>query len=307
MANIPLSSVYTFAGGFVQNRTTIRVLGQSDELNAKQIPNSTLLKFIPEDGTKFSFHLLWTATKIVVSAVPQLALIAAGPDGRVNVGNAMGDRLEQIGSANEGPGIHGDIRDLRGLGSDIVAVGMGRQAYRRNELGAWVAFHESVLQVPDLTQVRGFNAAHGTSANELVAVGWYGEIYRWSIKSGWMQEDSGTNLILNDVHMTTDGTTFACGQKGLLLMNANGTWRQVTNDAVEDEIRSLQWFDGKLYLATNDAFLVMDSRGRITPVKISASADVTFDSLHASDGVLLSVGPKDVYWTTDAKRWNRLD
>jgi hypothetical protein len=307
MANIPLSSVYTFAGGFVQDRNTIRALAQSDDLNAKRVPNSTLLKFLLDDGAKFSFHLLWTATELVVQTTPQSAVVAAGPDGRVNVGTARGDSQEQIGRAGEGPGLHGVIRDVKCLGSDIVAVGMGRQAYRRDVSGSWSAFHQGILQTPDLRVVRGFNAVHGLSGAELVAVGWYGEIYRWTASGGWGVEDSGTNLILNDVHVTPDGTAYACGQKGLLLRNSHGAWQQVAKDCTDDEIRSLQWFDGRLYMSTDEALLAMDSRDRVTQVKVSANTESTFDTLHAADGVLLSVGPKDICWTTDAKRWNRLD
>ncbi len=305
MATLPLSAVYTFVTGIVHDRNTIRVLAQADALNAHGNLNTTFLKFLVAEDKKFSFHVLFTLVKLIAIQIPESSVIAVGPDGSVNVGTAKGESLEQIGTPKEGPSVHGLIRDLRLIGSDVIAVGMGRQAYRRAAPGKWTPFHKGILQDISLTEVRGFNAVHGLSEKELVAVGWYGEIYRWNGKS-WAGEESNTNLILNDVHVAPNGNTYVGGQKGLLLQNSGTSWEMASPDFTDDEIRSLQWFNDELYIATDDALFALDSRGRVKEVKVSRDA-CTFDSLHAADGVLLSVGTKDIYWTNDARHWHRLD
>jgi hypothetical protein len=305
MATLPLSAVYTFVAGIVHDRNTIRVLAQADALNAHGNLNTTFLKFLVAEDKKVSFHVLFTLVKLIAIQTPESTVIAVGPDGRVNVGTAKGEYQEQIGTPKEGPSVHGLIRDLRLIGSDVIAVGMGRQAYRRGAPCKWTPFHKGILQDISLTEVRGFNAVHGLSEREFVAVGWYGEIYRWNEKS-WVREESNTNVILNDVHVTPNGRTYVGGQKGLILQNSGAGWELGPHDFTDDEIRSLQWFGDKLYIATDDALFAMDSRGRVNEVKVSGDAS-TFDSLHAGDGVLLSVGAKDICWTNDAKHWHRLD
>lgn len=305
MAPVALSSVYSFVAGFVQTRDILRVLAQSDELNADQVPNTTLLKVLPSQGQKLSFHLLWTATKVVVTGNQPAELIVAGPDGKVDVGTPGGDFQEKIGSPTEGPSVNGLIRDLRLIGDAVFAAGMGRQVYQRVARASWVPLHGGVLQAADLREVRGFNAIHGRDPSELVAVGWHGEIYRRR-GAAWHIEDSGTNAILNDVHVIPNGTAFAGGQGGILIRNSGPGWQILDQGEIEDEIRTLQWFGDRLFIATDDQLFAMDSRDRLSVVKVTPSGS-TFDSLHAQDGVLLSVGPKDIWWTKDAKKWQRIE
>lgn len=302
---VPLSSLFSFVAGWVQSRDVLRVLAQSDELNSKNNANTTLLKFLPAQNQKFSFHLQWTATKIVAVEQPAVQVIAVAPHGQVNVGTAAGDTTEQIGTQKEGPSVHGLIRDLRLIGKTVFAAGMGRQVYERASAGTWVPVHGSILQPLSLTEVRGFNALHGLAEAEIAAAGWYGEIYR---RRGnvWSREDSGTNVILNDIHIAPDGTTYACGQKGTLLRNTGSGWELIDHQATDREIRSLQWFADQLFLATDQQLFSMDRAGNIKAVKVTSQSS-TFYALHAADGVLLSVGLKDVWWTTDVKKWHRLD
>jgi hypothetical protein len=290
----------------VQNRDVLRVLAQSDQLNSSNNANTTLLKFLPKQDQIFSFHLQWTATKIVAADQPVVQVIAVGPDGRANVGTPAGDTTEQIGTKQEGPGVHGLISDLRLIGKTIFAAGMRRQVYERTSPSTWQPVHGTILQRPSLTEVRGFNALHGLTESEIAAAGWYGEIYRRR-RNTWSSEDSGTNLILNDIHITPDGTTYACGQKGTLLRNSGSGWEPIDHGATDDEIHSLQWFADRLFLATDEQLFSMDRRGSIKAVNVTTAASSTFGSLHAADGVLLSVGTKDIWWTADAKKWHRLD
>jgi hypothetical protein len=306
MGPLPLSSVYSFVGCFVQSSDVLRVLAQSDELNEHKNPNTTLLKFLPAQNQKFSFHLRWTATKILTVERPKSEVLAAGPDGRVCIRTASGDAQEQIGTPNEGPSVNGLIRDMRVIGATVFAAGMGRQVYERMSGGRWNPIHGSILQPLSLKEVRGFNAIHGLDESEIVAAGWYGEIYRRRVNL-WSAEDSGTNIIINDVHIVPGGTTFACGQKGTLLRDSGSGWQMIDHQVTDDEIRSLQWFRDKLYAATDEDLFAMDSHGKFKRVKVTQTGQSSFDSLHANDGVLMSVGPKDIWWTRDANKWHRLD
>jgi hypothetical protein len=305
VAKVSLSSLYSFVSCWVQSRDVLRVLAQSDQLNSTNNANTTLLKFLPKQNQEFSYHLQWTATKIVAVEQPAVQVIAAGPYGQVNVGTAAGDTTEQIGTKQVGPSTHGLMSDLRLIGRTVFAAGMRRQVYERTSAGTWVPVHGTMLHQPSTKEVRGFNALHGLTESEIAAAGWYGEIYRRR-GTTWSREDSGTNVILNDIHIAPNGTTYACGQKGTLLQNSGSGWELIEQEEMEDEIRSLQWFGDRLYLSTDEQLFSMDRKGSIKAVKVT-TAEATFNALHAADGVLLSVGNKDIWWTTDAKKWHRID
>ena len=303
MAVPDLSSVYTFAEGCVHSADVLRVLVQVDELNAKKVPNTMLLRYEPATRDKEGFDLDWTAIKIVSRADPSLLVLAVGPEGQVCVATAAGMSTEQIGTSNEGPPADGLIRDMRIIGSGVFAAGMGRQVYQRVSAGRWKPIHGRILQPQSLTEVRGFNALHGLDESEFLAVGWYGEIYRRKGKT-WREEDSGTNVILNDVHVAPDGTAYAAGQMGVLLRNAGKGWRIIDHGGTKEQIYGLQWFADRLFLATEDELFSLE-KDKLKRIKFQRES--TFQSLDANDGVLLSVGAKDIWWTRDARKWNRVD
>jgi hypothetical protein len=276
---------------------------QVDELNSRNVLNTMLLKYSPGTREKTGFDLDWTAVKLVALERPSLLVLAVGPDGRVCVGTSASTTIEQIGTSKEGPPADGLIRDMRIIGAEIFAAGMGRQVYQRVSTGRWKPIHGRILQPASLTEVRGFNAIHGLDESEFLAVGWYGEIYRRTGKT-WREEDSGTNVILNDVHVAPNGTAYTAGQMGVLLKNAGKGWRIIDHGATKEQIYGLHWFDDRLFVATGDELFSLE-KDKLKRIKFPRES--TFQSLHANDGVLLSVGAKDIWWTKDARKWNRVD
>ena len=305
MARKKASEFYSFVSGYVQDSETLRIIAQLDDLIETGEPNSTLMKWVRSENKWYSFDFDWFATSLSVVLTPELQVFAAGPDGRVMVGTIHGEQQEKIDPSEDGPDVHGDIRDLRIIGKHLYLVGMGRQVYRR-ESGKWVRRDAGVLQTPDLDEVKGFNAIDGLSEDDIYAVGWDGEI--WHLKKGtWRQIESPTNVILNGVRVIKKNLAFACGQNGILLRGYGDTWDVVEQDGTDDQIWDLEWFKDTLYLATDDAIYQLLPDDTLEPVDMRLGDEVTCGSLHAKDGVLLSVGTKHVCFTEDGVNWQDAD
>jgi hypothetical protein len=233
---------------------------------------------------------------------PELELFAVGPDGRVLVGSTGGDKEELIDATKNGPGLHGDIRDLRFIGKHLYAAGMGRQVYRREGRQKWVHRDTGVLQKPSTTEVKGFNSIDGISESDMYAVGFGGEIWRWNGK-GWSQCDSPTNAILNSVRAVKDELIYVCGPSGLLLAGRRDEWKIVGHDSSDEEFWALEWFRNELYVAADESLFRLNADDTLELVDMGLGYGVTCGFLHASAGLLLSVGRKHVCWTKDGKQW----
>jgi len=292
---------FTFATGVVQSADVLRAVAQSDALNGKGAPNTTLMKWVLSEGKRYDFHLDWYVNKVDVRTTPSLEVCALGPDGRINVGSANGDRLERI----EGASRYGVERSLSFIGAHAYVVGMGRQVYRRDQPDIWTHVDQGALRQPRKRSVVGFNAIAGRTENELYAVGFAGEIFGFDGRS-WRSLDSPTNVILNAVIVRSDGSAFACGQAGVLLNGRGDRWAQIEQDETEEQFWDLAWFGTELYLAADDGLVRMTSDGRFEAVDLPGDGVSNPRSVHSRDGVLLCVGTKSVSWTTDGRTWTEL-
>ena len=61
---------FTFATGVVQSADVLRAVAQSDALNGKGAPNTTLMKWVLSEGKRYDFHLDWYVNKVDVRTTP---------------------------------------------------------------------------------------------------------------------------------------------------------------------------------------------------------------------------------------------
>lgn len=306
MAKQRASNFFSFVSGFVQDRNTLRVIAQADELSNAGRPNSTLMKWVRHDQKWYDFHINWFVTRMWVLQQPELQVFAAGPNGRVNIGTLQGDYQEEIDPSENGPRLHGDIRDLRFIGDHIYAAGMGRQIYRRESRNQWIHKDIGILQPISTTDVKGFNSIDGLNEDDILAVGFGGEIWHL-LKGKWHKIESPTNVILNKVRVIRKDTAFACGQKGTLLRGIGGKWGVLDHRSTEDQIWDMEWFDNTLFLATDESLFRLMPDDTLDQVDMKLGEEVTCGFLHANDGVLLSVGRKHICWTKDGIKWIPID
>jgi hypothetical protein len=256
----------------------------------------------------------WNVSGIAVAKQPLEQMVAVSEWGDVlcvGSGDVHDEHVAAgLGNPDEhGPKGRGPVRGVRRIGSHIYVVGMDRQAYRREAANQWQAFgppgwRELGRSPPRVSEVTGFEAVDGFSESDVYAVGYHGEIWHYD-GNKWQQLPSPTNLILTDVCCAGDGLVYACGREGLLLKGRDQTWEVIDPPGTPQDLWSLAWFNDRLYLSTFYALYTLDKNG-LDPVDTSPEQAKTFHRLSAADGVLWSIGAKDVL-AFDGKSWTRID
>jgi hypothetical protein len=256
----------------------------------------------------------WNLAGIAVSKQPLKQMIAVSEWGDVLcVGSGdIHDEHVMLGRRStdpKGPKDRGPLRGVRRVGSRIYAVGMDRQAYRREDAKRWQSFgppgwREQGLPPPGAADAKGFEAVDGFSESDLYAVGWDGEIWNYDGKN-WRQLPSPTNMVLVDVCCGGDGMVYACGREGLLLKGRNQSWQILDAGEMNQDIWSLAWFEGQLYLSTMYQLFTLEG-DTLAAVDTGDEDPDTYYRLSAADGVLWSIGAKDVL-AFDGKTWTRID
>jgi hypothetical protein len=173
---------------------------------------------------------------------------------------------DRIAPAQDGPDEHGPIREIRSIGGQIYAVGMGRQVYRRVARGGWDRLDDGMLDRSGRATV-GLNSMVDSDSG-LVAVGYEGEI--WELDQRWRRIDSPTNVLLTRV-VRHRGTLYAAGVLGTLLCRDAQGWRVVETSDFDVDIWDVEVFGGTLYLGTQDGLFRLDDDDEIVPVEIEES------------------------------------
>src|SRR5262249_11807282 len=153
-------------------------------------------------------------------------------------------------------------------------------------------------------KVVSFEAIDGFSTDEIYAAGRNGEIWRHD-GSRWNRLDSPTDMILTNVCCAGDDNVYVCGRNGTLLRGRDDRWHMIEQQVTNEDFWGLVWYEEKLYLSTVH-FVYTFAEGVLEPVDFGADVPRTCFQLSAADGVLWSIGAKDVM-SYDGNRWTRVD
>lgn len=293
---------YSFGSCHVQNRGTIRVISQFDDLADAGEIASNVMKWIAKDGSWNSFSVEWSAVRLWLTTEPQIELCILGPSGEAMVVSQTGHGEETLDETMQGPQGRGNLRDLRFIGKHLYAAGMSRQVYRREGADRWRHRDEGTVLPLGSKTVAGFNSIDGLTEDDIYAVGFGGEIWR-CVKGLWHQVESPTNVVLHRVKVIRNDLAYACGQEGVLLRGRGDNWEQIDHGAAEDDLWDAEWHGDRLYLAHDDGLFTLRDAGTLEAVKFGLRGAISCRHLHANDGILLSSGPKHVMWTSDGKKW----
>lgn len=288
-----------FSRAWIGRRDLVWVLAQDDP------PSGDTSRFLQYKAGKWT-HLVfrWGGVALTATVKPSLDLIIVGADGQVLHGMPTGYSDEHLDRSKSGPEFNGQIRDARFIGPRVIAVGMSRQVYRREQTGQWAHIDQGVVAKP--RDMVGFNAVDGFGPNDVYAVGLKGEIWHYDGKN-WRQEESPTNIALQRVRCFSGkkGGIYACGAGGTLLRGSPDGFEVIAQGSTSDNLYGLEWFEGKLYVAGLTALYVLENDA-LQPVDVGLGDGVTFGDLHANDGVMWSVGARHILTTEDGSSWTQL-
>lgn len=296
------SDEFTFITGVVRYHDLAYISSVFDKMNEDRVPHTFVTAWDAGDwcgaGEGDEDMQKWPAVSAAVVKTPLEQALFLGEEGQVfclGSGDAHEERIQLD------PFV-GPLRCVASVDGVAYACGMRRQVFRRNGQDDWQRMDNGALQKLGDPLIAGFEAIGGFSDQEIYATGWEGEIWSWN-GSTWKQEQSPTGLILTAICCAEDGYVYMCGQSGVIIRGRHDKWELVSAGA--EDLWSLAWHNGTLYAASFTAVYTLQD-GNLTPIDFGDDTPSTCRVLSAADGVLWSIGGKDIF-AFDGKKWTRID
>lgn len=217
-----------------------------------------------------------------------------------------GDREEDVDTSEDGPSDLVHLRSMKQIGKHVYVAGMARRVYRREKPGVWKPVDDGTFVPRDKRTIPiGFNGIDGFSEQDIYAVGYNGEIWCFDGVT-WIQDDSPTNVVLNCVCCTPNSDVYIAGMAGVLLRGKKGQWAVVEQTETEEDFWGMTTFQERVYLSNYDGVFYVDGDD-IVKVDFGIKKELTTAYIHAADGIMYSVGQKDIAYTTDGVSWIEVD
>lgn len=297
-----LTDAFTYLGGSVKLKDLMMFFLKADALDYEKTPRTYFSSWDQGEGYNFG-KSNWPAASIAYCTFPKQQFVIIGPDGNVMVLGSKDDHPESIGDTPDGIAARGPLTRVRTIAGKAYAVGMDRQVYRRDDANRWTCIDQSARPGPQ--EVKGFESIDGFSADDIYAVGFDGDIFHWNGKA-WRQIDSPTNLILTDVCCAADGLVSIVGQMGTIIRGRGDRWEVLDHGGGKAHLWNCAVFQGRLYTTSKSKLLQLGADGKLVSVDFGDDIPSTVFHLAAGDGILLSIGPKDVM-SFDGTTWTRID
>lgn len=190
----------------------------------------------------------------------------------------------------------GSIRSVSQIGGMAYAVGLRGMVYRLDRPDGWTRLDETLPEEADLQAIDGF------SESDLYAVGFKGAVWHFD-GSRWRRCDLPTNVNLTAVKCAGDGQVYVAGHGGLLARGRGSAWRFIEHD-VKSDLWDLEWFADTLYASSFTGAYQLSAE-QLLPIDFGSNRPQSFYHLSAGDGVLWSIGEKEVM-SFDGKDWTRV-
>lgn len=284
-----------FIRGAARRNDLVYILSKGKALMEQDISNTSAIgiyqgRWVDAEDTE------WDSSAIAVATKPTEKLVFIGEDGDVCTYVGGKSTREIITPTPK------MIRRAKTVEGIVVACGMMRQVFRRIAENQW---EDVSAPYPKEGEEAGFEAIDGYSLDELYAVGWNGEIWKYD-GSSWINQASPTNLILTAICCAPDSTVYVGGQQGTLIKGHSGTWEIVDwEDEVDVDIWGLSWFNNRLYVATMTNIFILDG-GQLTAVEFGDIEMPSCYDLTTAEGVMWSIGEDDIL-SYDGSTWISYD
>jgi hypothetical protein len=293
---------YSIVTGAVRYADLCYLITANDAAMSEGYIDSSILYSLYR-GTWYADAVPWLGCSETVCHVPVERYLALGTDGSVSGAGGGTKVSESIANCGVDPRKRGPLREIRGIAKGrAYAVGTCRQAYVRDGEDEWRCIDESA-QIGDtpITDT-SFESIDGFSEQEIYTVGWEGEIWKYD-GSVFSKQKSPTELALYKIRCAPDGFVYACGQLGTLLRGRHDQWEIINHESTREDLWGMEFFDGQLYVSSTHLVYLLEN-GKLNPVDFGDDLPRTCYHLSAADGIMWSVGAKDVM-EFDGSDWVR--
>lgn len=295
-------SEFSFSSGCAVSIDLLIAAEMYDALANQDHENSNFFVLNSGKWAKYDYRASWTAISMVTvkPASGDRIIVAISPHGRY--WEAITRTVQEFDGEIDKASF--PLRALTSIDECIYACGMARAVLRRRSVDDWEEIGPGTTADDDGLVV-GFEGMDGFSSDEMYAVGWRGEIWKYS-GGIWSQLDSPVTANLNAVCCAADNTVYIVGDEGCMLRGRGDVWEVLDLERF-DNLMDVAFFDGSVYVTTSfnifklqddtlipeDAFLNPDDRPR------------TCLHLLRSDDGLVSMGTKDLFRLVTG-RWERI-
>ena len=295
----------TNTGVYIHDRTHFIIPTEIDEYADEGYDHAVVCHGL---RNKWRYHLIDnTLAGVTILDHPTVEVLNVGIDGEVVVGTEEStQRLEHVDQSDRGPNHSLILRCVRQIGNHAYVAGMARMVYKRLRDGEWRPW-DNGMYVPreEFKYVVGLNDIHGVDENSIYAVGFMGEIWHYDGQR-WIEQHTPTNLTLTGVYCVSMDEVYASGMVGMLLRGRNGVWEVIEQECTKQDFWGITYFQEKIFLAGTGGVYVLTPVG-LQPVDMQLGRRVSTGYLDAADGILLSVGEKDIVYTVNGVDWHEIE
>lgn len=303
MSKSKVESVY-FVDGCVIEHDYIYIASKLKSLDAEEYDYSRM-SFL--DGDKWIYHdLEWDVVSVCVKSKTKnesRKYCALSAQGEIEFQYPGGVDLEKISDAGTYEGL-GAVKQIKYIGEYLFVCGDQGQVYQRMGEGKWKHIDEGILDRNISASALDLNSIDGSSEDDIYTVGFHGKIFHRS-DSKWYEIDSPTNAHLERVKCVSSEEVYICGNNGVFLKGNKDGFKDLSLSGMTDNFWGLEYFNGKVYLATLNDLYVYDGN-ELSPITTGLKSKVGGYRLDAGDGVLWSFGVDDLAYC-DGLNWTKVD
>ncbi len=206
---------------------------------------------------------------------------------------------------NEETGVIQDakfIRSSKVIENTLYACGMDGLVIKRKSLGNWDNITPT-LEGQDT--IFGFEDISGFSEDEIYAVGWKGEIWRYNGKK-WFKINSPTTKNLNAITCAKNGVAYIVGDNGIMLQGRQDSW-EILDTERHENLWDVCNYNGEVFVSTDFNILTLDKNNKLINESrfVNDDSPTTCHHLLLGDDGVVSMGGKDLFRYIN-KRWERV-
>jgi hypothetical protein len=268
------------------------------EKEKAEIAHTLIFRWTPKGIQKGDRN--YNAHSVCVIEDPELGYVDLSGQGyySVNVrsGVTSGDILEKS-EPRPAKRRLGGFRSIAAIDNKAYAVGLRGMVYRLDEIAKWRRIDEGL---PDTFEGQ---AIHGFGHSDLYAVGRDGQLWQFD-GTQWLHRDLPTNTNLTAVKCAGDDKVYVAGHGGMLIRGRDSQWEVIAEEAIEEDIWDLEWFEERLYISTMQTVYQLNKNG---PERVDFGVDIPKScyQLSAAKDVMWSNGEFDIM-SFNGKKWSRV-
>jgi hypothetical protein len=220
---------------------------------------------------------------------PVEQFVSMDADGRVYAVGSGSSGLEGHVDPNNS-GLHrGSTTKLKTIGDNLFVCGTGRTVGLREGKAQWKWFTKELpYEWAKDRETAGFADIDGLPGQDIYLVGRGGDVWSFD-QHKWQKLKFPSNIHLDSVCCTPDGTVYVSGYEGETYRGKGDTWKRIATPELSLPFKDMVWYEDRVW-CTNDYGVWWIEGDKLSEAKVSSDIKVCAGNLSTRDGVLLLAG-----------------